>query len=115
MARGGNTDAFVQRGCRSLFLSGDAADEQARVQRAGLHRAFGGLNKKPRRSDTPGALSFAGTNAEETKACSRGAGCAPPETRPVRRNVSVLAGGGKGGVKQIETKKPDADFSGRHQ
>jgi len=26
-----------------------------------------------------------------------------------------LAGGGKGRVKRIETKKPDANFSGRHQ
>jgi hypothetical protein len=32
---------------------------------------------------------------------------------PVRRNASVLAGGSKGRVKQIETKKPDADFSRR--
>jgi hypothetical protein len=39
--------------------------------------------------------------------------CAITLTRPITRNASVLAGGGKGGVKRIETKKPDADFSGR--
>ena len=41
MARGRNADAFMQRGRGSALLFGDAADEQARVQRAGLHRAFG--------------------------------------------------------------------------